>query len=219
MIDLKHGDCLELMKDIPSGSVDMVLTDPPYGMNFQSNHREIRHRVIENDSNLDWISDFVSEIYRVSADNSAHYIFCSWHNIDIFKQEFEKKFRIKNILTWVKNNTSMGDLKGDFAPRTEFILFFHKGRQLIRGGRDSNVLEFRRTKNEYHPTQKPVDMLEYMIEKFSDVDSLILDPFMGSGSTGVACVNTNRKFIGIEKDDKYFEIAENRIKDAQCSKT
>ena len=62
-------------------------------------------------------------------------------------------------------------------------------------------------------------MLEYMIEKFSDVDSLILDPFMGSGSTGVACVNTNRKFIGIEKDDKYFEIAEKRIKDAQCSKT
>ena len=219
MIDLKHGDCLELMKEIPDGSVDMVLTDPPYGMNFQSNYRKIRHRVIENDSNLDWISDFVSEIYRVSADNSAHYIFCSWHNIDIFKQEFEKKFRIKNILTWVKNNTSMGDLKGDFAPRTEFILFMHKGRRLIRGKRDSNVLEFKRTRNELHPSQKPVDMLEYMIEKFSDSGNLIVDPFMGSGSTGVACVNTNRKFIGIEKDDKYFEIAEKRIKDAQCSKT
>ena len=66
--------------------------------------------------------------------------FCSWHNVDIFKQELQKKFKIKNILTWVKNNTSMGDLKGDFAPRTEFILFFHKVRQLIRGGRDSNVL-------------------------------------------------------------------------------
>ena len=219
MIDLKHGDCLELMKDIPDGSVDMVLTDPPYGMNFQSNYRKNKHEVIENDSNLDWISDFVSEIYRVSADNSAHYIFCSWHNIDIFKQEFEKKFRIKNILTWVKNNTSMGDLKGDFAPRTEFILFMHKGRQLIRGKRDSNVLEFKRTRNELHPSQKPVDMLEYMIEKFSDSGNLIVDPFMGSGSTGVACVNTNRKFIGIEKVDKYFEIAEKRIKDAQCSKT
>ena len=219
MIDLKHGDCLELMKEITSGSVDMVLTDPPYGMNFQSNQRKNKHEVIENDNNLEWIFDFVSESYRVSSDNSAHYVFCSWHNVDIFKQELQKKFKIKNILTWVKNNTSMGDLKGDFAPRTEFILFFHKGRQLIRGGRDSNVLEFRRTKNEYHPTQKPVDMLEYMIEKFSDVDSLILDPFMGSGSTGVACVNTNRKFIGIEKYDKYFEIAEKRIKDAQCSKT
>ena len=219
MIDLTHGDCLELMKEIPDGSVDMVLTDPPYGMNFQSNHRKNKHEVIENDNNLEWIFDFVSESYRVSSDNSAHYVFCSWHNVDIFKQELQKKFKIKNILTWVKNNTSMGDLKGDFAPRTEFILFFHKGRQLIRGGRDSNVLEFRRTKNEYHPTQKPVDMLEYMIEKFSDVDSLILDPFMGSGSTGVACVNTNRNFIGIERDDKYFEIAEKRIKDAQCSKT
>lgn len=209
--ELLHGDCLELMKDIPDGSVDMVLTDPPYGMSFQSDHRKNKYDKIKGDSNLNWLDDFVNEIYRVSKPNTAHYVFCSFHHIDKFKQAIERKFKIKNILTWVKNNTSMGDLKGDFAPKTEFVIFFHKGRKLINGKRDSNVLEFKRTQNKLHPTQKPVDMLEFMIEKFSDESDTILDPFMGSGSTGVACLNTNRNFIGIELDETYFNLAKERI--------
>ena len=211
MIDLLHGDCFELLKDIPDESVDMVLTDPPYGMNFQSSHRKTKYEKIKGDSNLDWLDDFVDEIYRVSKPNTAHYVFCSFHHIDKFKQVIERKFKIKNILTWVKNNTSMGDLKGDFAPKTEFIIFFHKGRRLINGRRDPNVLEFKRTQNKLHPTQKPVDMTEYLIEKFSDEGNLILDPFMGSGTTGIACINTNRNFIGMELDDNYFEVAKDRI--------
>ena len=211
-INLLHGDCFDLLKDIPDESVDMVLTDPPYGMNFQSGHRKSKYEKIKGDSNLDWLDDFVNEIYRVSKPNTAHYVFCSFHHIDKFKQAIERKFKIKNILTWVKNNTSMGDLKGDFAPKTEFIIFFHKGRRLINGKRDPNVLEFKRTRNELHPTQKPVDMTEYLIGKFSDEGDLILDPFMGSGTTGVACLNINRKFIGMELDDDYFKIASGRIK-------
>ena len=211
MIDLLHGDCFELLKDIPDESVDMILTDPPYGMNFQSSHRKTKYEKIKGDSNLDWLDDFVDEIYRVSKPNTAHYVFCSFHHIDKFKQAIERKFKIKNILTWVKNNTSMGDLKGDFAPKTEFIIFFHKGRKLINGKRDPNVLEFKRTQNKLHPTQKPVDMTEYLIEKFSDEGDLILDPFMGSGTTGIACINTNRNFIGMELDGNYFEVAKNRI--------
>ena len=210
-INLLHGDCFELLQGIPDESVDMVLTDPPYGMSFQSGHRKTKYEKIKGDSNLDWLDDFVNEIYRVSKPNTAHYVFCSFHHIDKFKQAIEKKFKVKNILTWVKNNTSMGDLKGDFAPKTEFIIFFHKGRKLINGKRDPNVLEFKKTRNELHPTQKPVDMIEYLIEKFSDEGDLILDPFMGSGSTGVACINTNRNFIGMELDENYFNIAEERI--------
>ena len=212
MIKLLQGDCLELMKDIPDESVDMILTDPPYGMSFQSGYRKSKYKKIKGDSNLDWLDDFVDEIYRVSKPNTAHYVFCSFHHIDKFKQAIERKFKIKNILTWVKNNTSMGDLKGDFAPKTEFIIFFHKGKRLINGRRDPNVLEFEKTRNELHPTQKPVDMTEYMIGKFSDEGDLILDPFMGSGTTGVACLNTNRRFIGIELDEDYYNIATNRIK-------
>ena len=211
MIDLLHGDCFELLKDIPDESVDMILTDPPYGMNFQSSHRKTKYEKIKGDSNLDWLDDFVNEIYRVSKPNTSHYVFCSFHHIDKFKQAIEKKFKVKNILTWVKNNTSMGDLKGDFAPKTEFIIFFHKGRRLINGKRDPNVLEFKKTRNELHPTQKPVDMTEYLIGKFSDEGDVILDPFMGSGTTAIACLNTNRNFIGFELDKGYFDIANERV--------
>ena len=210
-INLLHGDCFELLQGIPDESVDMVLTDPPYGMSFQSGHRKTKYEKIKGDSNLDWLDNFVNEIYRVSKPNTAHYVFCSFHHIDKFKQAIEKKFKVKNILTWVKNNTSMGDLKGDFAPKTEFIIFFHKGRKLINGKRDPNVLEFKKTRNELHPTQKPVDMTEYLIGKFSDEGDVILDPFMGSGTTGIACINTNRNFIGMELDENYFNIAEERI--------
>ena len=216
--ELLHGDCLELMKDIPDGSVDMVLTDPPYGMSFQSDYRKNKYDKIKGDSDLNWLDDFVNEMYRVSKPNAAHYVFCSFHHIDKFKQAIERKFKIKNILTWVKNNTSMGDLKGDFAPKTEFIIFFHKGRRFINGKRDSNVLEFAKTRNQLHPTQKPVDMLEFMIEKFSDEKNIVLDPFMGSGSTGIACLNKNRNFIGIELDEKYFNVAKERIENHEVVK-
>lgn len=213
-IDLLQGDCLELMKDIPDESVDMILTDPPYGIAFQSGHRTSRYERIKGDQNLDWLDDFVEEIFRVSKNNTAHYMFCSFHHIDVFKQAIQKRFKVKNIITWVKSNTSMGDLKGDFASKTEFIIFFQKGRRLINGKRDSNVFEYNKTRNELHPTQKPVDMTEYMLSKFSDEGNIILDPFMGSGTTGVACKNLNRNFIGIELDDKYFEIAKRRISEA-----
>lgn len=216
-MNLLQGDCLELMKDIPDGSVDMILTDPPYGMEFQSGYRTIRYEKIKGDHSLYWLGDFVDEIFRVSKNNTAHYIFCSFHHIDKFKQAIEKKFKVKNILTWVKNNTSMGDLRGDFAPKTEFIIFFHKGRRIINGKRDSNVLEFKRTGNKLHPTQKPIDMTEYLIGKFSDEGELILDPFMGSGTTGVACKNLNRNFIGMELDETYFNIAKERIENHEVS--
>lgn len=211
---LGQGDCLELMKNIPDGSVDMVLTDPPYGMNFVSNRRAKTYDAIVNDNSLDWIDGLASECYRIAKDNTAHYVFCSYHHMDKFKQAFERYFKVKNILTWVKNNHSTGDLKGDFAPKTEFILFVQKGRCLIRGKRDCNVLQYAKTGNELHPTQKPIDMLEFLINKFSDENMVVCDPFMGSGSTGVACINTNRKFIGIELDQNYFEIAKKRIQES-----
>ena len=206
-----QGDCLERMKEIPDGSVDMILTDPPYGMDFQSNHRKEIYSKIKNDKDLSWLEFWSYELFRVCANNTAHYVFCSFHNVDKFKQALEVNFKIKNMLVWEKNNTSMGDLKGDFAPKYEMIIFIQKGRRLINGKRDANILKFNKTGNKLHPTQKPVDLLEYLLSKFSDSGDVILDPFMGSGSTGVAAKNLNRNFIGIELDEGYFEIAKNRI--------
>ena len=106
----------------------------------------------------------------------------------------------------------MGDLKADFAPKVEFVIFIQKGRCLIRGKRDPNIFKYARTGNKLHPTEKPVDMMEYLISKFSDENQIILDPFMGSGTTGVAAANLKRDFIGIELSNKYFRTTRKRLR-------
>lgn len=208
---LVQGDCLQLLRGLPSESVHMILTDPPYGMSFVSNHRRDRYGGIANDTSVEWLPQLVDELYRVAKNNTAHYMFCSYHHIDKFKQAVENRFKLKNILVWEKNNTSMGDLRGDFAPKVEFCLFFQKGRRLIEGKRDPNIFKFARTGNKYHPTEKPVDMLRYLMTKFSSPGDVILDPFMGSGSTGVAAIQEGRRFIGMELEDQYMAVANRRI--------
>jgi len=216
-MQLIHGDCLEKMKDIPDGSIDLVLTDPPYGMDYQSGRRKEKHNKIENDNNLSWLDTFAENIHRITKDNTSHYVFCSFHFIDRFKQALEKHFIIKNILVWEKNNTGSGDLTGDFAPKIEFIIFLQKGRSKIRGRREANIFKFAKTNNELHATQKPVKLLKYLICKFTDEGAVVFDPFMGSGSTGIACLETNRNFIGIELDDHYFNVAKKRIENHELN--
>ena len=213
---LYNGDCLEIMdKLIEEGvKVDCIITDPPYGMNFKSNHRKQKYKNIKNDNNLDFIEDYFKKCYDVLKEDTHIYCFCSWHNIDKFKIEFEKYFKLKNIIVWEKNNTSMGDLKGSYAPKHEFILYGHKGRRLRNGFRYADIIKANRTNNKLHPTQKPVDLLETFINQSTNKNEIILDGFMGSGSTGVACMNTNRRFIGIELDNNYFNIAKQRIEEA-----
>lgn len=191
--------------------VDSIITDPPYGMNFRSNHRGKKYKNIENDHSLYWLGWFTKQCYDIAKDNSGHFIFCSYHNIDIFKQSFERYFEIKNILVWEKNKTSMGDLKGNFAPKVEFILFITKGRPLLRGSRSPNIFKYAGTQNKLHPTQKPVPLMEHLISKMTDKGDLILDPFMGSGSTILAADNLGRKSIGIELDADYYKTAKDRL--------
>lgn len=212
MFKLMQGDCLELMKDIPDGSIDLIVTDPPYLMNYRSNYRKVKYDYIIGDKDgKDLIAKSIKEAYRVLKDNSAIYMFCSWHYVGFFKSEFEKYFKLKNIIVWNKNNTSMGDLQGSYAPKHEFILFGHKGRRLLEGFRYPDVLEAKRTGSKLHPTQKPVDLLEIFIKTSSKENDVVLDMFAGSGTTGVACKNLNRNFIGIELDEEYFKIAKERI--------
>lgn len=212
---LMQGDCLELMKTIPDGSVDMVLTDPPYGMGYQSNHRVASDKFpkILGDTDLGWIDDFAKECYRVLSDNSAAYVFCSWHNIDTFKSAFEANFKLKNLIVWVKNNHGGGDLTGAYAPKHEFVLYMHKGRSLFRNGRTPDVVMFDKVSGQkmVHPTEKPIPLLEKFIMDSSDTGNTIFDPFMGSGTTGIAAKNLGRNFIGIELDHNYFQIAKDRV--------
>ena len=206
-----NGDCFEIMKTIEENAIDLVLTDPPFGMSFQSNHRKEKHKKIENDDNLDWLPNWVNELKRIVKDDSHLYIFCSWHKVDIFKSELEKHFKIKNILIWEKNNTGMGDLEGDYAPKYEMIIFCSNGVKKLKGRRDSNIVKAKKTGNINHPTEKPINLMEYFIEKSSNKGDVVFDSFAGGGSTLIAAEILDRNYIGIELDKDYFNIINKRL--------
>jgi site-specific DNA-methyltransferase (adenine-specific) len=215
---LYHGDCLEIMPELPK--VDLVLTDPPYGMIYQSSWRIDKFNKIENDSDLLWIPEFLKFSFEVLKENTHIYLFCNDYNMSELIIEGEKVgFKRKRSLVWVKNNHTSGDLEGDYANKTEFVVFFHKGRKLLNGKREENVLSFKRKSCDIHPTQKPIDLMGYFINKSSDKGQTILDPFAGSGTTALACINTGRRFILIEKEKEYCDIIVKRLEQHLSQKT
>ena len=223
-IDLRQGDCLELMKDIPDGSIDMAVIDPPYLLNkttggisktgfvdrWQGNIKgsDKKAGIINNIKFTEWLP----EVYRVLKDNSHCYIWTNDKNLADLQREAEKVgFRLHNILIWKKNNSTPNRW---YMKCCEFILFLYKGKaKPINNKGTSQFFEYKNKsgKNKFHPTEKPVDLIKELIYNSSNENDTVLDCFMGSGSTGVACVNTNRNFIGIELDENYFKIAKERI--------
>lgn len=202
-----NDDWQNVIKHVDDNSVDLVLTDPPYGMGYQSNHRKNKYQEICNDKNLDWLPFWIKELKRITKDDAHMYIFCSWHNIDVFKQELSKHFNVKNILIWDKKHTSMGDLEGDYAPSYEMIIFCSNNKRKLNGGRHPNIIRTARTKNENHPTEKPVNLLSFLINKSTQPGELIIDTFAGSFSTAQACVQTNRNYISVEINTSYCDKA------------
>jgi site-specific DNA-methyltransferase (adenine-specific) len=220
MLELYNNDCIKIMDELiyRGVKVDLVVTDPPYQMNYKTNYRKNKEHEfcspIKNDNNEQLIKDFIKKTYLLLNDNKAFYCFCNPNKIDLFKKEIEKNnFKIKNIIVWKKNNWTAGDLKASYAKRYEFIILANKGRSIIKGKRITDIWEFDRVagKKQIHQNQKPLKLIEQIINKHSEENDLVLDPFMGSGTTGVACKNLNRNFIGIELDNNYFNIASDRI--------
>lgn len=240
-IDLRLGDCLELMKDIPDGSVDIILCDLPYGTT-----RNKWDCVIDLDA-------LWKHYCRIIKGNGI---------IALFAQcPFDKVLGCSNIemlkYEWIVEKTkATGHLNAKKTPMKahEKVLIFYKSpgtyhpqmteghkavhsytkhktdgscygrtRIGISGGGSTtryprDVLKFKwdTQKSSLHPTQKPVALLEYLVKTYTNEGDIVLDNCMGSGSTGVACVNTNRNFIGIELDENYFNIAKNRIEEARA---
>lgn len=209
-----NADCLDILKQLPDKCVDLVLTDPPYGINYQSGLREQKYEKIQDDNNLNWLPIVLGELKRISKDDAIWYIFCSLHNVDIFKQEIGKFRNVKNILVWNKNNFGSGDLKCDYAPKYEMIIYCNDNKPL-NGKRIANVLNYARTDNSLHPTQKPVDLFSVLVQKASNENDLVLDCFSGSGTTAIACHKLKRRFICIEKDKDYYEASVKRLEDVQ----
>ena len=223
---LIQGDCIEETKKLIQDkvTVDMILTDPPYLMNYHSGwikdkSHDFRTPII-NDDNPQLINEIMPLLYDLlKVGGGGFYMFCNANKVDFFKPLIEKYFQVHNILIWIKNNHSAGDLKGAYGKCTEFIIFASKGRHILNGRRDIDTLYYDKVVGnmQEHQNQKPVDLLEFLISKSSNPNDIVLDCFMGSGSTGVACRRTNRNFIGIELDPKYYEIAVKRCNNYQTT--
>lgn len=236
-MQLFQGDCLELMNDIPDGSIDMILCDLPYGTTsckwdsvipFEPLWKQYE-RIVKNNGAIVLFSaqPFTTKLIH---SNFRHFRYCwYWKKRNKTGAQFAKvqPMRcIEDICVFYKH-------KPTYNPQGLVELekpIFHEKRQ-------SNIYSFRANgsiqrytnypvhliefaneaasnRNRLHPTQKPVALLEYLIKTYTNEGDTILDNCMGSGSTGVAAVNTGRKFIGMELDEKYFEIAKNRIDEA-----
>jgi len=220
---LINDDCLNVMKELEPSSIDAIIVDPPYGINSKvrweladaDHNKSIKRKGILNDGedNLPLLKESLDLAYRVLKDNSAMFFFTKWNKLgDHIQLIQDAGFKVKNNLIWLKNNHGLGDLKGSFAPKYECIIYATKGRVILNGKRDTDILEFARVHNPLHIHQKPIDLLEYLITKVTEPGDTILDFFMGTGSTGVACQNTNRHFIGCELDEETYQLALERIK-------
>ena len=227
---LIHGDCNEVLKEIPSESIDLIITDPPYGINFESSSQNYNKRdgvnniyiktgkhyfdKIQNDDvvSVEWLED----AYRVLKDGTAIYIFCHWQTYSYLVDWVEKYFKVKNMIVLNKSNHGMGDLKGSYAPKHELLLFAVKGRHNFQEDlpRPKDVwdvpVKYSGAKR-YHPNEKPLSWFTNPIIYSSKEGDVVLDPFMGSGSTGVAALSYGRHFVGVELDKKYFDIAHQRL--------
>ena len=222
MNDLYHGDCLSKMKTMDNGSIDLIVTDPPYLMDFQSGQRSKTEKFEKIAGDIDGhqlIIDYFTECHRILKNDTHIYSFCSWHQVDFFKQEFEKQFELKNILVWNKLGGGMGDLNGAYMPNYELCLFGHKGRRKLNGKRMADVITVQKVDpgKQVHATEKPVALIEKMILASSEPDEVVFDGFMGAGSHGMAAVRNQRAFVGCELEQGYFDTAKKRIESAACT--
>ena len=207
-IDWQIGDCIPLLKSIPDNSIDFMITDPPYGIGYVSNyykHNDNPHGEIANDSFVDkqFNHEWLSEASRSIKQDSAIMVFTRWDVWQEWVNLISPYWNIKNTIVWVKNNWSAGDLTGNMGQQYELIIFATRGKFKIRGHRYTNVWNFNRVLPTRHPTEKPVALIQRGIELCTSKDEIVLDPFLGSGTTLAACRRSNRSCIGFEIEQKY----------------
>jgi site-specific DNA-methyltransferase (adenine-specific) len=220
---LHLGDCLDVMQGIPDGSVDMVCTDPPYrvfsGGNKSNpslskslganNGKIFQHNDIS-------FSDWMPIVFQNLKPNSHAYIMTNVKNLfELHSCAISCGFQVHNLLVWEKQNATANRW---YMKNCEYTLFLRKGDAFpIKNMGSKTVHKFQNPIGcKLHPTEKPVDLMRLYIENSTNLGDTVLDPFLGSGTTGVAAANTGRRFIGIERDPDYFAIAQARIQKAQA---
>jgi site-specific DNA-methyltransferase (adenine-specific) len=205
-------DCFDGLKLIDDNSVDLIITDPPYNINYFSNSGSEDYKLkIQTaqdwDNNFD-ISKYIPEFLRILKNDCYLLIFGCEENISKMKE-----LGCFQVLVWDKCYCGMGDLS-DFGIGYEFIFYFKKGNPKLRGDRVNGVISIKHIgffDKTVHPTQKPIKLIRYLIEKTSDKNALVFDGFLGSGTTAIACKQTLRDFIGFDINQSYVDIAKSRL--------
>jgi len=204
-----NKDAFESLKQLPPESINAIITDPPYGNNRGYGRSQLGHRTIEGDSNLNWLHQFAVGCYQTLKDPGFCVVFTQWRTIDKFRKVFEEAgFRIKTVAVWDKGKPGLGD---GIAEEYENIIIFRKGK--AKSPYSGNVFrEPRVIGRPEHPHEKPLKLMERLVGLFSEEGDVVLDPFLGSGTTAVACKRLGRNFIGFEIKSEYCKIAEKRLK-------
>lgn len=200
-----HGDCIDVMRNLPANSVDFILTDPPYLVNY----RDRDGRTIHNDSNSDWLKPAMAQAYRVLKQNRLMLCFYGWTKVDKFFAAWKDAgFQPVGHIVFRK----------EYSSKSRFLSYRHEQAYLLAKGRPplpkqpiADVIDMPYSGNKMHPTQKPVAALAQLIRSFTLPNELVLDCFAGSGSTCAAAMLTSRKYIGIEMDRAYYEVAYQRL--------
>ncbi len=218
-----EGDCLEVMKDIPDKSVDLVLTDPPYNAsNSKISCIDKHYTTVDEEWDKDFqIEPFIAEVKRILKPNGSLLVFCSYHLLGEYLTKTPLK--LQQIIHWNKSNPFPAIVKV-YTPSIEYCLWYIVGSPYTFNKTEAGTDVFKlpicggRERTE-HPTQKPLLLIEKLIAVHSNRGDTILDPFLGSGTTAIAAHNTGRFFIGIEKEPKYVEIARQRVEQAQAQQS
>ena len=208
---LLQGDCMQRMEEIPDGSVDLVVADIPYDeVNRKSSGLRTLDKGVADIKTFD-INDCLDVLFTKF--NGSCYIFCGISQISTINDYFRNKGLTTRLCQWEKSNPS--PMNGDklWLSGSEFCLFARKPKATFNRHCEKPIWKFPVGRSKLHPTEKPVKLMEYIIESSSNLGDTVLDFTMGSGTTGVACMKTGRRFIGIELDKSYFNIARERIEE------
>lgn len=221
---LMEGDCLKLLGEFPDNSIDLIVTDPPYRVTSRGSagnsggmlQKKINRSGKVFEYNEISSSDYLPEFYRILKDGSHCYVMTNHVNLFQTLNNANKcGLHFIKSLIWNKGNKIMGQY---YMSQFEYILFFRKGKGIkINNCGTSDILNIpnKKTKDSngknIHDTEKPVELMSILIDNSSRVNDLVLDPFMGVGSAGIAALSLKRRFIGIELDKNYYSIAYDRI--------
>lgn len=211
--NLLQGDAITKLKELQNNSIDCVITDPPYGIDFKS-VRSTGTNDFKNDTEdyaIKLFEQVAPELNRVTKENSHIYVFCGFQTVDKFKQILEQHFKLRNIIIWVKNNHTPTNYDLNYAHKYEMILFATKGKRPLNNKLSPDVLEFDNETGKLHSAQKPVALIEYLINNSTFEKEVVLDCFSGSGSTIIAAEKLKRNWLGIELEQEFIDITKKRL--------